>query len=423
MSDHVIYCTFRYGKMMLSPTQVWRLMDPHQVFLSFLDNTSHDHTVLLDLLASPETCFLLYFIKYLHYAVNKWSELCQACTQHIVHKQVLPDDVTMTCSDEAGEQRESQTNLVCQLTAEVEHVNTMNADLKQQLIQLLRNVSSDRLRVTQMDLVKEVGISLHELKSKNQNMQQVVETAQNMLASDRREKDVIDGILQPNADTVSTLTTIDNVASVPMDTNQRLPNLTEYSDSEDEDESNVECGIEETIWTEMVQDCSKYLDNVTERAALMSLIGSQDTAHPKLPKLDSELIDYPDSDSDGEDNEIEEEKSKGDEITDLNAEESDLKSDSSVAATCNTNKSQKPDSEIFKIPLPPSPQRKSPQKSSVSAVMVCEKGRQSVLDDMMSVLIRLRLAIEKLADKGLFPYNAVPLIRILTQCESLYEQQ
>ena len=44
-----------------------------------------------------------------------------------------------------------------------------------------------------------------------------------------------------------------------------------------------------------------------------------------------------------------------------------------------------------------------------------------ILDDNMSVLIRLRLAIDRLVGKGLFPYNIEPLIGLLEQCEMLYE--
>lgn len=43
------------------------------------------------------------------------------------------------------------------------------------------------------------------------------------------------------------------------------------------------------------------------------------------------------------------------------------------------------------------------------------------LDDTMSVLIRLRLAIDRLVSKDLFPYNINPVLRLLEKCENLYE--
>lgn len=43
------------------------------------------------------------------------------------------------------------------------------------------------------------------------------------------------------------------------------------------------------------------------------------------------------------------------------------------------------------------------------------------LDNTMTVLIRLRLAIDRLVSKSLFPYNINPVLRLLEKCESFYE--
>lgn len=43
------------------------------------------------------------------------------------------------------------------------------------------------------------------------------------------------------------------------------------------------------------------------------------------------------------------------------------------------------------------------------------------LDDTMSVLIRLRLAIDRLVSKALFPYNINPVLRLLEKCEQMHE--
>ncbi|KAJ4436300.1 hypothetical protein ANN_18931 [Periplaneta americana] len=43
------------------------------------------------------------------------------------------------------------------------------------------------------------------------------------------------------------------------------------------------------------------------------------------------------------------------------------------------------------------------------------------LDGTMSVLIRLRLAIDRLVSKALFPYNINPVLRLLERCEQMYE--
>jgi hypothetical protein len=67
------------------------------------------------------------------------------------------------------------------------------------------------------------------------------------------------------------------------------------------------------------------------------------------------------------------------------------------------------------------PQRDSSssyEDENCSDAYVC---KSSVLDDAMSVLIRFRLAIEKLVAKQLFPYNIRPLIRLLKHCERRYD--
>lgn len=43
------------------------------------------------------------------------------------------------------------------------------------------------------------------------------------------------------------------------------------------------------------------------------------------------------------------------------------------------------------------------------------------IDETMSVLIRLRIAIERLVSKDLFPYNINPVLRLLSKCEQLYD--
>ncbi|KAK3610181.1 hypothetical protein CHS0354_038817 [Potamilus streckersoni] len=47
---------------------------PHFLFRHFLHVTIFDHSVLVDLLASPETCFLNYLLKYLKYTLNTWDQ-------------------------------------------------------------------------------------------------------------------------------------------------------------------------------------------------------------------------------------------------------------------------------------------------------------------------------------------------------------
>ncbi|KAJ8963637.1 hypothetical protein NQ314_005484 [Rhamnusium bicolor] len=57
-------------------------------------------------------------------------------------------------------------------------------------------------------------------------------------------------------------------------------------------------------------------------------------------------------------------------------------------------------------------------------VSSCGEGsasRGSELDNTMSVLIRLKMQIERLVSKELFPYNISPVLKLLKDCENLYE--
>ncbi|XP_030761176.1 protein lines [Sitophilus oryzae] len=57
-------------------------------------------------------------------------------------------------------------------------------------------------------------------------------------------------------------------------------------------------------------------------------------------------------------------------------------------------------------------------------VSSCGEGstsRSNELDDSMAVLIRLKMQINRLVSRDLFPYNINPILRLLTDCENLYD--
>ena len=61
------------------------------------------------------------------------------------------------------------------------------------------------------------------------------------------------------------------------------------------------------------------------------------------------------------------------------------------------------------------------ETDTIYAAIAAKKHDDSAVDRFMTVLIRLRLAISRLVTRGLFPYNAEPLIKLLEHCEKLYE--
>uniref|UniRef100_A0A0L8H1B2 Protein Lines C-terminal domain-containing protein n=1 Tax=Octopus bimaculoides TaxID=37653 RepID=A0A0L8H1B2_OCTBM len=61
-------------------SQAYKLIDllnPHKLFIQLLKSMAFDHSVLLDLLTSPETYFLLYFLKYLKLVSQEWYLVVQ----------------------------------------------------------------------------------------------------------------------------------------------------------------------------------------------------------------------------------------------------------------------------------------------------------------------------------------------------------
>ncbi|XP_055532206.1 protein lines [Wyeomyia smithii] len=59
--------------------------------------------------------------------------------------------------------------------------------------------------------------------------------------------------------------------------------------------------------------------------------------------------------------------------------------------------------------------------SSSAALQTNQQNQNVVLDNVMTVLISLRLQISRLVADTIFPYNIGPILRLIENCESLYE--
>ncbi|KAF7282818.1 hypothetical protein GWI33_001956 [Rhynchophorus ferrugineus] len=57
----------------------------------------------------------------------------------------------------------------------------------------------------------------------------------------------------------------------------------------------------------------------------------------------------------------------------------------------------------------------------VSSCGESSTSRNNELDDSMGILIRLKMQINRLVSRDLFPYNINPILRLLTDCENLYD--
>lgn len=90
-------------------------INPHVVFLNFLQNTTWDHSLILDYIISSETIFLQYFLQYLKYIVANWVQLISTCQSFTLLEMCRINDENNThlCSNEVTSDSESCTSEDC----------------------------------------------------------------------------------------------------------------------------------------------------------------------------------------------------------------------------------------------------------------------------------------------------------------------
>lgn len=71
------------------------MLNPVHTFLEFLKMISNSCDLLLDLLVSNETCFLLYLLRFLKYIRINWSMFVQSCRDFGMGNNVLDDTMTV----------------------------------------------------------------------------------------------------------------------------------------------------------------------------------------------------------------------------------------------------------------------------------------------------------------------------------------
>jgi len=73
-------------------------LHPFYLFLTFLDRTGWNYSLLLDFIMSPETCFLLYLIRTLKSITGSWKQWTDACRNYVQ----LPKQKKNGCQAEQG---------------------------------------------------------------------------------------------------------------------------------------------------------------------------------------------------------------------------------------------------------------------------------------------------------------------------------
>ena len=120
------------------------MITPHKFFIQFTLSIKHDHKVLLDLLMSPETQFLLYLTKYLKVVSNEWTLFVDECNKKAYIQNTddisVDDDTTDDVTVNIIEKNEHKTNQIVQSVCEqqddeLEIIKHRNCKLEKDQIQ------------------------------------------------------------------------------------------------------------------------------------------------------------------------------------------------------------------------------------------------------------------------------------------------
>ncbi|XP_072038585.1 protein Lines homolog 1-like [Amphiura filiformis] len=270
------------------------LLNPHIIFSEFLDTVTFDPNLLLDLLISNETCFLLYLVQYIRCILSDWRYFSSSITgrvasQNSCSKEVDSTDEVMHKGKTIDGKQTNPTNSVMART------NTSSDKMASSMEGGTRKLADDDKKgLNNCTNVQVLG------------MQGSLEKCENKMQ------------------TVSTVqTTDDDIESTPA--------------------------------------CKKR-----------KMSSDSDGSPTKLPNI---VLESPQQ--------------------------------------CNSESS---------IDLTTSSPIKSNSESSIDSITSRPVKVNTILDETMTVLIRLRYSVEKISDRGLFPYNVKPLLRLLEQLEDRYEQ-
>ncbi len=353
---HPVVCTHSrdikdIGKNLDKLSDVLRSVDPHTLYLGFLDSTAWDHSILLDLLTSPETCFLLYMVRYLRYVVSDWDHLQTVCQIHHADNQTpLSLDAPVNLRDPVKESA-PDINITQPLVRDgpapvkpsdfsvpVCKVSDAGDDEAGKNDRLGLNPPQFRISVPGQEsggLAPKLSVTSEPPSPKPVNKQLSA-----LVMTKEFKRDICGGSRSPSDEQGSMLGVSLGMQCVGHNASS-LSLLVQYSSSEDE------------------LDLDDDIDNLD--------------LHENMENVSEERSAIPDK---------------------------EIQHFSISGEKCN---------------------KWVDETDSIYAAIAAKKHEDSVIDRFMTVLIRLRLAIGRLVSRGLFPYNAEPLVKLLEQCEQLYE--
>lgn len=314
--------------------------NPHALFVSLLNFISFDHSVLLDFLISPETCFLSYLLLYLRFILGNWKLFCMGVEHYgeihhcILGKLSREQSWAFEDSDTQG-----SPVLNSRLALSSEGKESKATDLRKELKSVLPKEKSNILTDP---VIKQCGLAKCE--------------------------DKVDGL--------------QSIARVY---------LSEESSSEESEEDVLFMETDPSAFIPDIGHCEeKNIEEADMNTATTGLILDQEML--ASVEEESHFFDH----FDGNDTE------NRTNIQDLSSH-----------------------SECKKLFLEDAIEVVSPLNNA-SALTETETGvsqgvTPDVMGSVMSVLIRLRLSVERLQEGGLFPYSAEPLLRLMRRVEELYD--
>ena len=343
-------------------------MNPHQQFLVFLKSTDFDDSVLVDLLTSPETCFLLYFTCYLKCIKKEWILFLKTAQQLTLKEQVLLNPNTKIYNINSQE----KTNRILNNNKEIE---TKPAD---------KTLNRQDFPASSCGLTL---LGLYESDDDNDEIISSDSISDEIISLDNISDEIIS--LDDKGD--GTVSDDDKTDGLSIEYKTDVNNIDRINDISCTDsmyDKIISLGerIDDEILAKKT-DKGNHLEQITETAVI-----------PKKEEVTSTIISshhccYLND-------ELAKTNNKQDEIMVYDVNEYNV---------CKASQQEV--------------QNKSNTNTTVSDSRTKAEflNQEKLVDDVISCIIRVRLKIVKLCRSDLFPYNPEPLIFHIAKLEDLYE--
>jgi len=366
-------------------------LDPHLLFVAFVQSIKFDHSVLLDLLISSETRFLEYILQYLHLVVGNWNSFIQSLE---------------TCK----EKRPCSTE------------ETTGKELSIESLSEFGSVSDFSVKST--ELLKGSESFLHELHPREIEL----------FLSKQKKESVEEGIVWEDREVGERLS-----SDVVLDSSC-FNQLSEQS-----------CQNPEKMGGTFCLDLSEvmYTSALCQHPNCDAL--GKDEVRSEESGLKSIVMAYSSSDESDMENEEEDENANATSSDNQTArihcnntqcigtnkseiypfptnvakerENVDASFTDTSCLSCGTNNAVTKERASSQNPTKLLHSR---NESTVFTAYDCQKDFSAVyvpeiLDKIMSMLIRLRMSVARLSSGGHFPYSAAPLITLMENAEKCYD--